>query len=155
MSMNTREGSIPTSCAGRTCCMISFVVAPFPQPISRTRAPPGRAICAMYRAQMVCMAGSDARTFNDLAMVSSASRGCSLIRVYRSVTATSPLDDLRSVPAQQIFFQAPRNSEDQQYHHQDQKNQREHQGGVVGALRKRQEVAKPVGRRHELAHAGA
>src|SRR6266853_4129182 len=104
---------------------------------------------------MVCMAGSDARTFSDLAMVSNTSRGCSLMRMYRSATATSSLVDLRSVPTQQIFFQTPRNSEDQQDHHEDQKNQREHQSGVVGALRKRQEVAEAVRCRHELSHAGA
>jgi hypothetical protein len=36
------------------------------------------------------MAGSDARTFIDLAMLSNTSRGCSLMRASRPVTATSP-----------------------------------------------------------------
>src|SRR6476619_2644992 len=115
---------------------------------------------------MVCMAGSDARTFSDVAMVSNTSRGCSLMRVYKSVIVTRLLGDMylrpqtgqasmRSVPTQQIFFQPTGNCEDQQDHHQDQENQREHQSGVVGALRKREEVAEPMGRRHELAHTGA
>jgi len=89
------------------------------------------------------MAGSDARTFIDLAMLSNTSRGCSLMRASRPVTATSPSllrmlqrPQLRSVPAQQILFQPLRNAEDHQYHHQNQKNQRKHQSGVVGALRK-------------------
>src|SRR5262245_31398992 len=51
------------------------------------------------------MAGSDARIFNDLAMVSNTSRGCSRMRVYRSITATPPRRELRSIPAQQIFFE--------------------------------------------------
>src|SRR6476661_6807206 len=115
------------------------------------------------------MAGSDARTSIDLAMASNTSRGCSLMRVRRPATATLPsaiqssvsdtsnLSDLNYalVPAQQIFLEPPCDTEDQQHHHENQKNQCEHQGGVVGALRKRQEVAEAVGCRHELSHAGA
>src|SRR5260221_722105 len=58
---------------------------------------------------------------------------------------------LRSVPAEQIFFQPRGNTEDEQHHHEDQKNQREHQSGVVSALGKRQEIAEPAGPRDELA----
>src|ERR1700716_909719 len=115
------------------------------------------------------MAGSDARTSIDLAMASNTSRGCSLMRVRRPATATSPsaiqsmcvghfeLSDLNYalVPAQQIFLEPPCDTEDQQHHYEDQKNQCEHQGGVVGALPKRQEVAEAVGCCHELSHAGA
>src|SRR6476661_10377911 len=115
------------------------------------------------------MAGSDARTSIDLAMASNTSRGCSLMRVRRPATATLPsaiqssvsdtsnLSDLNYalVPAQQIFLEPPCDTEDQQHHHEDQKNQCEHQGGVVGALRKRQEVAEAVGCCHELSHASA
>src|SRR5262245_6456938 len=39
---------------------------------------------------MACIAGSDARTFSDVATASNTSRGCSRIRVYRSVIVTSP-----------------------------------------------------------------
>src|SRR6187401_1473195 len=104
---------------------------------------------------MVCMAGSDARTFMDLAMVSSTSCGCSLMRVSRSVTATSSLGDLRSVPTQQMFFQTPRNSEDHQHDHHDEEDQREHQRGVVGRLRKRQEIAEASAGADELPDTGA
>ena len=43
---------------------------------------------------------------------------------------------LRPVPAQQVFFQPLGEAEDHQHDDEDQKNQREHQGSVVGALRK-------------------
>jgi hypothetical protein len=43
---------------------------------------------------------------------------------------------LRSVPAQETLFQPTRNAEDHQDDGEDQENQREHQSGVVRALRK-------------------
>src|SRR5262249_1349421 len=98
-------------------------------------------------------------------MASNTFGGCSLMQASRPVAATSSLPAPRycltpqawqtSVPAQEMLFQPSRNAEDHQHHRQDQKNQREHQCGVVGALRKGQEVAEALGCRHELSHAGA
>ena len=45
--MNTDDGSIPTSRAGLTCCMMSFVAATLPHPTSSAVAPSGRAIRVM------------------------------------------------------------------------------------------------------------
>ena len=58
----------------------------------------------------------------------------------------------RSVPTQEILFQLPSNNKDEQHHNQDQKNQGEHQRGVVSALRKGQEIAEAACCRHELSH---
>src|SRR4051812_40305180 len=95
-------------------------------------------------------------------MASSTSRGCSLIRAIRPVTAISSqaVADVRSallgsVPTQQVLFQPLSNAEDYQHHRQDQEDQREHQGGVVGALRERQQIAEPARGGDELAHARA
>src|SRR5262245_10794657 len=113
------------------------------------------------------MADSDARTFMELAMASSTSGGCSPMRASRPVTTTSLGDPryclthkavrppLRSVPAQQTLFQSPCNAEDHQDYRENQQNQREHQRGVVGALRKGQEIAEALSCRYELSHAGA
>src|SRR5207237_953680 len=42
---------------------------------------------------------------------------------------------IASAPPQQVFFQPAGRGKDRQHHDQDQEDQREHQRGVVGALR--------------------
>src|SRR5262249_40785445 len=98
-------------------------------------------------------------------MVFNTSRGCSAMRASRPVMPTSPEgnltycgcfeDSATLVPTQQVFSQPSRDAEDEQDYHKDQQDQREHQGSVEGALRKRQEVAEAAGSRHKLPHAGA
>ena len=54
-----------------------------------------------------------------------------------------------------MLLEPPREAENHQHHRQDQQNQRKHQRGVVGALRKGEEIAEALGRGRELSHAGA